>query len=110
MCTPKKEEVVRENLMSDAMQKEEEINELLKRIERWEKLIKENRILKESQTSLQVKLNQKQVKAILQEVRMASKALLLIRQAALKDLLEMENRQYLEELTAMGKTFYKQRI
>ncbi|XP_037356295.1 cilia- and flagella-associated protein 141 [Talpa occidentalis] len=45
-----------------------------------------------------------------QEVALANKQLLLVRQAALHQLFEKENRQYQKELHQMGKAFYVERL
>ncbi|KAJ1080986.1 hypothetical protein NDU88_001173 [Pleurodeles waltl] len=44
------------------------------------------------------------------EVGLVNKELLMVRQAALQNLLQCEYLQYQEELNRMGKTFYVQRI
>ncbi|XP_004629873.1 uncharacterized protein C1orf189 homolog isoform X1 [Octodon degus] len=45
-----------------------------------------------------------------QELALANKQLLLVRQAALHQLFEKEHQQYQEELNQMGKAFYVERL
>ncbi|KAG8519917.1 hypothetical protein J0S82_016724, partial [Galemys pyrenaicus] len=45
-----------------------------------------------------------------QEVALANKQLLMVRQAALHQLFEKENQQYQQELNQMGKAFYVERL
>ncbi|XP_021537545.1 uncharacterized protein C1orf189 homolog [Neomonachus schauinslandi] len=45
-----------------------------------------------------------------QELALARKQLLMVRQAALHQLLEKEHRQYQQELNQMGKAFYVERL
>ncbi|XP_044528475.1 uncharacterized protein C1orf189 homolog [Gracilinanus agilis] len=45
-----------------------------------------------------------------QEMAMANKQLLIVRQAALNQLFEKEQRQYQQELNQMGKSFYVERF
>ncbi|XP_008694845.2 uncharacterized protein C1orf189 homolog isoform X3 [Ursus americanus] len=45
-----------------------------------------------------------------QELALANKQLLMVRQAALHQLFEKEHRQYQQELNQMGKAFYVERL
>ncbi|XP_004693691.1 PREDICTED: uncharacterized protein C1orf189 homolog [Condylura cristata] len=45
-----------------------------------------------------------------QEMALANKQLLMVRQAALHQLFEKETRQYQQELNQMGKAFYVERL
>nr|XP_045732420.2 cilia- and flagella-associated protein 141 [Mirounga angustirostris] len=45
-----------------------------------------------------------------QELALARKQLLMVRQAALHQLLEKEHRQHQQELNQMGKAFYVERL
>ncbi|XP_041037572.1 uncharacterized protein C1orf189-like [Carcharodon carcharias] len=92
------------------MKREAEIHDYQKKLERWQRIISFNKAMTEMQISAPLKMNKNQTRAIKGEVKLASRALLLVRQAALKELFEIEHKQYLEELSVMGKTFYKERI
>lgn len=48
--------------------------------------------------------------SMVQELAMANKQLLMVRQAALHQLFEKEHQQYQRELSQMGKAFYKERF
>uniref|UniRef100_A0A8C6W3G6 Cilia and flagella associated protein 141 n=2 Tax=Nannospalax galili TaxID=1026970 RepID=A0A8C6W3G6_NANGA len=48
--------------------------------------------------------------AMIQELELANKQLLMVRQAALHQLFEKEHQQYQQELNQMGKAFYKERL
>ncbi|XP_023390080.1 uncharacterized protein C1orf189 homolog, partial [Pteropus vampyrus] len=47
---------------------------------------------------------------MVQELALANKQLLVVRQAALHQLLEKEHRQYQQELRQTGKAFYVERL
>ncbi|XP_016076797.1 PREDICTED: uncharacterized protein C1orf189 homolog [Miniopterus natalensis] len=47
---------------------------------------------------------------MVQELALANKQLLMVRQAALHQLFEKEHQQYLQELNQMGKAFYMERL
>ncbi|XP_023971988.1 cilia- and flagella-associated protein 141 [Physeter macrocephalus] len=47
---------------------------------------------------------------MVQELALANKQLLMVRQAALHQLFEKEHRQYQQELNQMGKAFYVERL
>ncbi|XP_077011807.1 cilia- and flagella-associated protein 141 [Tamandua tetradactyla] len=47
---------------------------------------------------------------MIQELALANKQLLMVRQAALHQLLEKEHQQYQQELNQMGKAFYVERL
>ncbi|XP_015997322.1 uncharacterized protein C1orf189 homolog [Rousettus aegyptiacus] len=47
---------------------------------------------------------------MVQELALANKQLLVVRQAALHQLFEREHRQYQQELRQMGKAFYVERL
>ncbi|ELW47310.1 hypothetical protein TREES_T100021934, partial [Tupaia chinensis] len=48
--------------------------------------------------------------AMVRELVLANKQLLMVRQAALNQLFEKEHRQYQQELNQMGKAFYVERL
>ncbi|XP_059531666.1 cilia- and flagella-associated protein 141 isoform X2 [Myotis daubentonii] len=48
--------------------------------------------------------------AMVQELALANKQLLMVRQAALHQLFEREHQQYQQELNQMGKAFYVERF
>eukprot|EP00794_Sanderia_malayensis_P003196 gene3196-3669_t len=52
----------------------------------------------------------REIRGINEEVRLAGCALVKVRRAQLKKLLEDEHKQYEEELVALGKAFYVERI
>lgn len=47
---------------------------------------------------------------MVQELALANKQLLMVRQAALHQLFEKEHQQYQQELNQMGKAFYVERL
>ncbi|XP_019775581.1 cilia- and flagella-associated protein 141 isoform X1 [Tursiops truncatus] len=47
---------------------------------------------------------------MVQELALANKQLLMVRQAALRQLFEKEHQQYQQELNQMGKAFYVERL
>lgn len=48
--------------------------------------------------------------AVIQELALANKQLLMVRRAALHQLFEEEHQQYQQELNQMGKAFYEERL
>ncbi|XP_067878975.1 cilia- and flagella-associated protein 141-like [Heterodontus francisci] len=110
MCTPLNVRKLKLSSMEDILKQEEMIQDILKKLEGWKKIINFNMTLKTLHASGQRKINERQRRTINEEVKLASRALLLIRRAALKELLETEYQQYLEELHQKGMTIYKERI
>ncbi|XP_078061809.1 uncharacterized protein LOC144487598 [Mustelus asterias] len=109
-CLPRKERRQQESHVDDNMKREAEINDYLNRLERWDKMMKNNISLQEMQASAQQKIYSRQISRINEELKLASRALLIVRQAAMKELVQYDHQQHVKELEMKGKIFYKERI
>ncbi|XP_069796358.1 cilia- and flagella-associated protein 141-like [Narcine bancroftii] len=110
MCTIIKGPSRTINVWRGHMKKQAQIEEIQEHLARWNKVIADNVHMKAIEETAKVKFNQQQVKSVNEELKLASRAILLVRQAALRDLLHSENQRYLEELHSKGKTIFTERL
>ncbi|XP_078288093.1 uncharacterized protein LOC144612380 [Rhinoraja longicauda] len=107
MCTKPKG---RAQQWQENMKRHDEIEAMKANLASWRKVLNTNLNLKAMEATNTSKIAEQQLRAIDREVKVARRAILLMRQAALKELLQAENKQYVGELQLIGKTFYKERL
>ncbi|XP_032871801.1 uncharacterized protein C1orf189 homolog [Amblyraja radiata] len=107
MCSKQKG---RARQWQENMKRHAEVEQLEAYLSSWRKVLTNNINLKAMEATSKAKITEQQLRTIDREVKVARRAILLMRQAALKELLQDESKQYVEELKLMGKTFYKERL
>uniref|UniRef100_UPI00398F2711 cilia- and flagella-associated protein 141-like n=1 Tax=Pristiophorus japonicus TaxID=55135 RepID=UPI00398F2711 len=110
MCETTKTRTHKPTRVDDTLKREADIKDIEESLASWKRFVVQNKIQRQQEVSSKWKIYELQLKTIDREVKLAAQAILLVRRAAMKELLETEYQQFLEELSQMGKVIYKDRL